>query len=942
MKRFSIVERALKYLGREDLLEGAVAAELRDDVLKYMSVSDVASNSSLPVGVAAYILNYVGDANALGDGLGEIEIRGRKRLSSRGGDGNGDGNGEEEEEVPQEEEEEGRVGTAHVWTACGAGMAIVGVSRGAVRLIMDEGKDVEGEGKDVEGEEEGKDVEGEGEGKDVEVEGEGEVEMSSSSSSLSSLEMLLSSSGSCGTPRHILGGKTSLLEIVEEEYVPGLRAAEDVLKAPGDVFGPWRVVLANNEQSLVDHSAMVLDTGEVMHILVPVAIVRSSPPLEWDEGLFGGPDSAGAGSNSSISSADGRMLLARKSTDQAVMLLMDAFARARDVYGGAREALRVVGKFLDADLAIMSRVEENVYTVEENWTKEPGALDNGTIFELGGTYCAITLETSSLVAIPLWSESPFRAHPCYSAFGLESYIGVPIMCNKEIYGTINFTTASPRETFSDPERYLVRLMGVLISKALDEAALAETAAGLKQLNQSLDQKVEARTRELEQMAEKAQTALRAKTHFLGVVSHELRTPLHSISAMLAFLSESQVDEHQTQFISSALEEVASLRKLIESVLELSRAEHMAKYDPIAVKNSSPFYVNDAVEGVFTGLSQLAEKRNILLEKNISGALEAYPVASVARGGLDRVLFNLVENAIKYSRPADEVGPTGSWIRISADWTLVSGSTIPQLRISVADNGIGMSRVLTDRIFNPFVQGETGESNPSTTAHHSRLYGGIGLGLSITQVVVTRMGGTISVSSSPGEGSTFVVIVPAKSAQPREEAEEGEAEEAEGEGEGEVEVEVEEKKKVAAVEEGEGEGEVVAVGVKGIHILAVDDVLINRMILQQMCDSLPFEVHITMAENGAEAVSAVDAISPSKFDLICMDISMPVMNGLVATEKIRSLPGYGKGEVSILGISAAAVEEECLEVGMDAFLMKPHSSEEFCGVVVGLVSVGERQ
>jgi CheY-like chemotaxis protein/two-component sensor histidine kinase len=296
-----------------------------------------------------------------------------------------------------------------------------------------------------------------------------------------------------------------------------------------------------------------------------------------------------------------------------------------------------------------------------------------------------------------------------------------------------------------------------------------------------------------------------------------------------------------------------------------------------------FNFDSMLEKVLTIIRFRVEEKKQRLSVNVDNNIPGFLVGDDQR--LSQVLTNLLFNAVKFT-------PEGGEIRFNAS---LSGETpqfddggVCELRIEVADSGIGISPEQKERLFSAFEQAETGIS---------RAYGGTGLGLAITKRIVELMDGKIWVESELGKGARFIFTVKARCGSKSQEADEspvsGQAE--------------------TAADDGNFEGK---------KLLLVEDIDINREILMALLEDT--EIAIDCAENGQEALDMIEA-DPEKYDLVFMDVQMPKMDGLEATRRIRALPEPQRGRLPIVAMTANVFKsdiERCLEAGMDDHLGKP--------------------
>jgi signal transduction histidine kinase len=418
---------------------------------------------------------------------------------------------------------------------------------------------------------------------------------------------------------------------------------------------------------------------------------------------------------------------------------------------------------------------------------------------------------------------------------------------------------------------------------------------------NLERRVEERTAQLEQLnselmraKETAENAARAKQDFLANTSHEIRTPLHGILGLTEMVMENpSVDTSAKQNLKMVYESGKALLRIINDILDFSKIE-AGKFEILPRSFSLRRLVDDVV------MLRLGEARGIEVTLNIGKGVPDALFADDAR--LRQVLVNLVGNATKFTSDegavivhvlAEPAQENETQERNSDDYLPCENFT---LRFAVSDNGIGVASEKLERIFESFSQADA-----STT----RNYGGTGLGLAISKKLVELMGGKMWVTSRVGIGSTFHFAIPVK----QEELE---------------------QKLTAEPSAAKSEENII----QGKRILVVDDVRINQRLIVSLLNK---RGAITVsAENGLRALEEFQASLKSEpFDLILMDWQMPVMSGLEATEKIRSLEQDLGGHVPIIALTANALihdSEVCREVGMDDYLSKPFTQEQLFTLV----------
>jgi signal transduction histidine kinase len=371
----------------------------------------------------------------------------------------------------------------------------------------------------------------------------------------------------------------------------------------------------------------------------------------------------------------------------------------------------------------------------------------------------------------------------------------------------------------------------------------------------------------DQAREQAANAFRSE--FLAMMSHEIRTPMNSIIAMADLLSETPLNEQQRKYVAIFQGAGAKLLNLINDVLDLSKVE--AGRLELA---EEPFEAKDVVEKALDIMRVRARSRGLTLAADMAPTVPSRLIGDPDR--LRQILMNLIGNALKFTSEG------GVLVRTEG---AASENGRASVRFSVIDTGIGIPEDKLDAVFARFIQ-----VDPSIT----RKYGGTGLGLTISQRLVELMGGTISVESKLGEGSTFFFSIPFRVAPDDSREKQDEP---------------------ARVDR---PNEII---LRPLRVLVAEDAEDNIYLLRAYADGSPLQLDI--AENGQ---IAVEKFQSSKYDLVLMDVQMPVMDGYSATRAIRDWEReQGLAPVPVLALSAHALREEAqksLSVGCTAHLTKP--------------------
>jgi signal transduction histidine kinase/ActR/RegA family two-component response regulator len=366
----------------------------------------------------------------------------------------------------------------------------------------------------------------------------------------------------------------------------------------------------------------------------------------------------------------------------------------------------------------------------------------------------------------------------------------------------------------------------------------------------------------------AEQANKSKSEFLANMSHEIRTPLNGLLGMVDLLESTKLDQIQTQYLDIVKNSGSSLLTIIRDILDYSKIE-AGKVD-IRVSAFSPV---EEVKAQLEILGAIAQKKEIslLLEEELGSPL----VVEADRDKINQILLNLIGNALKFT-------PEGGKVTVILTQELL-GHDLLMLQYTVKDTGIGITQENILRLTQPFFQVESSAT---------RSYQGTGLGLAIAKKMIELLGGELEVQSEPGQGATFQFSVLAKVKQ-------------------EALTLVVKEEPPHTLTEGLGKD-------FPLRILIAEDNELNLQLMGLMFQQLGFAFEV--AKNGQEAV---DKVSEQDFDLVFMDVQMPVMNGFEATEEIRKMAT--KQSLIIIGLSANAFEDDqkkALEVGMDDYLTKP--------------------
>ena len=384
-------------------------------------------------------------------------------------------------------------------------------------------------------------------------------------------------------------------------------------------------------------------------------------------------------------------------------------------------------------------------------------------------------------------------------------------------------------------------------------------------------------------AKKAEAANEAKTEFLQRMSHDIRTPINGICGMIDVADHYADDmEKQAEYRIKVKEASNLLLELVNDVLDMSKLESGE-----VVLEEIPFNLSKIAEEVLIVIEQMAAEWNIRIVWEKKEITHRDFIGSP--GYVKRVMMNILSNAVKYNRENGQ-------IYISCMEIPSKQPEMTTMEFVCRDTGIGMAEEFQKHIFEPFAQEHAGSRTK---------FAGTGLGMPITKKLVEKMDGTITFESKEGEGTTFVIRVPFK-------------------------IDMEADKR-------EEQKEVSEKSIKGLHILLAEDNELNMEIAEFMLQNEGADV--TKAWNGQEAVELFEKSRAGEFDVILMDIMMPVMNGYDATKTIRSLDREDAKEVPIIAMTANAFTEDRIrakEAGMDEHIAKPVDAKLLVKVIHKLV------
>ena len=566
-----------------------------------------------------------------------------------------------------------------------------------------------------------------------------------------------------------------------------------------------------------------------------------------------------------------RQLTLMSAVSETAVLLLES--EAENYIGALNKSMEIICKHLDAD---------RIY-LWQNCRKNDGKLYYKQICVWTKEEFAITWDVVEYFheSVPKWDRilSRGKSHngpldlipdgdsPIFVPYRLQSILVVPLFLNNIFWGFASIDDCHSRHVFPEAEERALQTWGLLAIGTIQRGEIA------MDMRQTLVKSVKLQE-ELQTAMEDAKAASRAKSAFLANMSHEIRTPMNSVVGFSELAMDSEISPKTRDYFSKILENAQWLLQIINDILDISKIES-GKMELEKI----PFDMHELFTSCRTLIAPKAAEKGITLFFYAEPSIGKIPLGDPTR--LRQVLINLLSNAVKFTNLGT--------VKMAAEMKDKSEETVT-MHFEIKDSGIGMTKEQIEKIFDPFTQAESGTT---------RKYGGTGLGLAITKNIIDMMGGKLSVESTPGTGSKFDFDLTFDTTDAPED------------------MKTDKANMFNEIEKPFFEGEV----------LLCEDNPMNQQVISEHLARVGLKT--VVAGNGKIGVDTVKSRmkkGKKQFDLIFMDMHMPVMDGLEASAKILEL----NTGVPIIAMTANIMSND-IDIykagGMDGFLGKPFTSNE---------------
>lgn len=538
---------------------------------------------------------------------------------------------------------------------------------------------------------------------------------------------------------------------------------------------------------------------------------------------------------------------------------------------------KIASQITQSPISLISLVDK-----DRQWFKSKVGIDvNETPRDI--SFCAHAINQKELLEVPNPLEDErFYDNPLVEGeLNVRFYAGAPLINSSGyVLGTICVIDQKSKTLSSDQKEGLMALSRMVINTMEQKRKNQLLIDTSEQLKNELD-KSKAQEFELRVSNEEAYRGIQAKDTFMSNMSHEIRTPMNGIIGVSdIILDDKELPIKYRELVEHINSSAKSLLTIINDILDLSKIN--AEKLSFETKN---FQFKDAFRSVRHSLAVLAKDKGINFDLDIASEIPETVAGDPVR--ISQILFNIAGNAIKFT----DQGSVS--IRAKLIASNVKG---PKIEISVSDTGIGIPQDKLDMIFDAFNQSDINTYNK---------YGGTGLGLTISKNLIQMHEGDINVQSQVGKGTTFTFTLQLSHAQEEVVVQEKESNF--------VDITPEER--------------------ENIKILIAEDNKVNQIVAKRVLSKYGFKVDI--AENGVEAIEKVRA---NTYDLVLMDVNMPVMNGLEATRYIRKNLAE-KSDIKVAAMTASVLKKDidlCYLSGMNDFISKPFVPQELYMKIINMV------